>query len=223
MADSAFIDYYELMQISPNAEAETVKRVYRMLAARYHPDNPETADYDRFVLLNEAHRVLSDPETRKAYDLTYRAKREEPLSVFNLREFTVGIDGEHNRRMGILCLLYTRRRSNDERPGMSLLEFESLMSFPREHLMFTIWYLQSKGFIQRGEESDYAITAQGVDYVEEHLPNNGVMYLLLKAAETGSAHAAQGGDAGAPHEGQGSPEAQSPDPQASSAPPAPKA
>jgi hypothetical protein len=190
VGENAFVDYYELMQISPKAEPETIKRVYRMLAARYHPDNPETADYDRFVLLNDANRILSDPATRAAYDLTYRAKREEPLSIFNLREFTVGIDGESNRRMGLLCLLYTRRRSNDEKPGMSLLEFETLMSFPREHLMFTIWYLQSKGLIARGEESDYAITAEGVDFVEEHLPNNSVMYLLLKAAEAGSAHTA---------------------------------
>jgi len=190
MADNAFVDYYELMQISPNAELETIKRVYRLLAARYHPDNRETADYDRFVLLNDAQRILSDPKTRAAYDLTYKAKRDEPLNVFNLKEFTVGIDGEGNRRMGILCLLYTRRRSDDEHPGMSLLEFEKVMSFPREHLMFTIWYLQSKGLIQRGEESNYGITAAGVDYVEEHLPSNSVMYLLLKAAETGSAHTA---------------------------------
>ena len=188
MGDEAFVDYYELMQISPNAEPETIKRVYRMLAARYHPDNTETANYDLFVLLNEGHRILSDPAARAAYDLTYQSKSEEPLGIFNLKEFATGIDGESNRRMGILSLLYTRRRSNDEKPGMSLLEFESLMSLPREHLMFTVWYLRSKGFIRSGEESDYAITAEGVDYVEEHLPNNTVLYHLLKAAETGSAH-----------------------------------
>jgi curved DNA-binding protein CbpA len=194
MSDTAFVDYYELMQISPNAEPETIKRVYHMLAARYHPDNSETADYERFVLLNEANRVLSDPSTRAAYDMTYKAKSQEPLSIFNLKEFTLGIEGETNRRMGILCLLYNRRRSNEERPGISLLEFEKLMSFPREHLMFTIWYLASKGFIQRGEESDYSITAAGVDHVEEHLPSNGTMRLLLKAAETGSTHIAKNGE-----------------------------
>jgi curved DNA-binding protein CbpA len=194
MDDTAFVDYYELMQISPNAEPETIKRVFRLLAARYHPDNPETADYDRFALLNDAHRILSDPASRAAYDLTYRAKREEPLSIFNLKDFAVGIDGEDNRRMGILCLLYTRRRSNDERPGMSLLEFESLMPFPREHLMFTVWYLQSKGLIRRGEESDFAITAEGVDHVEKHLPSNNVLRLLLKAAETGSSHSTNTAD-----------------------------
>ena len=66
MDESAFVDYYELMQISPNAEQETIKRVFRLLAARYHPDNPETADRDRFVLLNDAHAILSDPASRAA-------------------------------------------------------------------------------------------------------------------------------------------------------------
>jgi curved DNA-binding protein len=196
MEEKEFVDYYELLQISPHAEPETIKRVYRLLAARYHPDNSESADLDRFVLLNDANRILSDPAARAAYDLSYQAKRGAPLNVFNLKEFAVGIEGESNRRMGILCLLYTRRRSNEERPGMSLLEFETLMSMPREHLMFTVWYLQSKGLIQRGEESDYAITAGGVDHVEQHLPNNNVLYHLLKAAETGSAHSPRSKAAG---------------------------
>ena len=56
-----FIDYYELLQISPNAELETIQRVYKMLATRYHPDNPETADQDRFVPLTHAYETLSDP------------------------------------------------------------------------------------------------------------------------------------------------------------------
>ncbi len=190
MEDHPFVDYYELMQISPNAEPETIKRVYRLLAARYHPDNPETADYEAFVLLNEAHRVLSDPVLRATYDQSYKIAREEPLDVFNLKDFAVGIEGENNRRMGMLCLLYNRRRSNEERPGISLLEFESIMSFPREHLMFTIWYLQSKKLIQRGEDSNYAITAEGVDHVEQNLPQDTVLYHLLKSGGTGAAHSA---------------------------------
>ncbi|HVT95615.1 MAG TPA: DnaJ domain-containing protein [Bryobacteraceae bacterium] len=185
-----FIDYYELMQISPNAEQETIQRVYRMLAARYHPDNPETGDTDRFLLLGQAYRLLSDPEARAAYEATYAVRRLEPLNVFNLKEFAVGIDGEGNRRMGILCLLYNRRRADADDPGISLLEFETLMSFPREHLVFTLWYLKEKGFLRQGEESDYLITSAGIDYVEEKLPANGVLYHLLKAAETGNAWSA---------------------------------
>ena len=47
-----------------------------------------------------------------------------------MKEFAIGVDGEANRRMGILCLLYSRRRSNPDDPGLSILEFETTMSFP---------------------------------------------------------------------------------------------
>jgi curved DNA-binding protein CbpA len=186
IADDNFIDYYELMQISPNAEQETIQRVYRMLAARYHPDNPESGDTDRFLLLSQAYKVLSDPASRADYEATYSVRNLEPLDVFNLKEFAVGLDGESNRRMGILCLLYKRRRADADDPGISLLEFETLMSFPREHLVFTLWYLKEKGFLRQGEESDFLITSAGVDYVEENLPANRTLYHLLKGAETGN-------------------------------------
>jgi len=190
MSETTFIDYYELLQISPNAEMETIHRVFRMLAARYHPDNPQSGDAERFMLLNEAYNVLTDPQKRADYDILYHARRLEPLRVFNLREFALGIDGEANRRMGVLCLLYSRRRSNPESSGMSVLEFENLMSLPREHLTFTLWYLREKGLIRQAEGSDFVITAEGVDWVEEHLPRNKVLYHLLKAAESGKAHSA---------------------------------
>src|SRR5713226_3275143 len=98
MAESEFVDYYELLQISPNAEVETVQRVFKMLATRYHPDNPETGDVDKFVLLNKAHETLSDPELRAAYDASYTARNTEPISLFELKEFAAGVDGEANRR-----------------------------------------------------------------------------------------------------------------------------
>jgi len=102
----AFVDFYELLQISPNAEPETIQRVYRMLAARYHPDNPHTGDTEMFVRLNEAYDILSEPRLRAAYDAEFQGRRSEPIGVFNHKEFALGIDGEDNRRMGILCLLY---------------------------------------------------------------------------------------------------------------------
>jgi curved DNA-binding protein CbpA len=182
-----FVDYYELMQISPHAETETIQRVYRMLASRYHPDNANTADMERFLKLNQAHKVLSDPEARAEYDADYQVQHLEPLEVFNLRDFAMGIDGESNRRMGILCLLYNRRRVNVEEPGLSLLEFERLMSSPREHLVFTIWYLKDKGYLRQTEDSSFAITGGGVDYVEAGLPKNRILYKLLKEAEDGAA------------------------------------
>jgi curved DNA-binding protein len=181
-----FIDFSELLQISPNAEMETIDRVFKILAVRYHPDNTETGDIDKFILLNQAHEILTDPELRESYDLTYKQNYAEPIGLFELKEFAMGIDGEANRRMGILCLLYNRRRSNPDDPGLSLLEFESMMSFPREHLMFTIWYLRERNCVQQDERSDFVITGDGVDYVETHLPSNRLLYKLLKAAENGT-------------------------------------
>jgi DnaJ-like protein/PilZ domain-containing protein len=60
----ALLDCYEVMQLSPNADAETVSRVYRLLAFRYHPDNKETGNSEMFLRLSEAHEILSDPEKR---------------------------------------------------------------------------------------------------------------------------------------------------------------
>ena len=186
-----FVDYYELLQISPNAEFETIQRVFKMLAARHHPDNADSGDIQKFILLNEAFRVLSDPGERGAYDSRYHARTTQPLPVFELKEFAAGIDGEANRRMGILCLLYKSRRGNPDDPGLSVLEFETMMSMPREHLMFTLAYLREKVYVRLDDRSDYIITADGMDYVEEHLPRYRPLYRLLKAAETGASHDAR--------------------------------
>jgi hypothetical protein len=87
--------------------------------------------------------------------------------------------------MGVLCLLYSRRRMNTEHPGVSILELETMMWFPREHLMFTVWYLKEKGFIRQDDQSAFLITAEGADYVEQNLPQNRTLYKLLKSADYG--------------------------------------
>ncbi len=181
-----FIDYYELMQISQNAEMQTIQRVYRMLAARYHPDNPETGNTDTFVLLQRAYQVLSDPDERAAYDNELRAQSGQPLPVFEMKDFVVGIDVEVNRRLGVLCLLYNRRKTAPDVPGLSLLDLETKMALPREHLEFTVWYLRDKGLVRRDETTnDVLITAEGVDFVEASVPSNRIVCRLLKAADDG--------------------------------------
>jgi curved DNA-binding protein len=180
----AFVDYYELLQISPNAEPDTIHRVFRIMAARSHPDNKETGNSERFLLLTKAYAVLSDPARRAAYDDRHRDRRAQPLPVFGLKEFAEGLEGEVNRRLGILSLLYNRRRTNPEAPGISVLELETVMSFPREHLEFTIWFLREKLLIRVGDHSDYVITATGVEYLESEVPANGVLSKLLHAPQS---------------------------------------
>jgi curved DNA-binding protein len=65
-----FKDYYKILGVDKNADADAVKKAYRKLAAKYHPDkNPgNKAAEDRFKELNEANEVLSDAEKRKRDD-----------------------------------------------------------------------------------------------------------------------------------------------------------
>jgi curved DNA-binding protein CbpA len=168
------------MQISPNAEQETISRVFRMLALKLHPDNCETGDLDAFVQLNQAYDVLSNAEMRAAYDAERASRRSEPLKIFDTRDFAVGLDGEANRRLGILCLLYGKRRTDADNPGLSLLDLEALMGTPREHLLFATWFLREKQYIRLDDRSNLLITAEGVDHVENNLPSNRVVYRLLK-------------------------------------------
>jgi curved DNA-binding protein len=185
MHDQPFVDYYQLMQISPAAEVETIQRVYRLLANWYHPDNPHTGDASRFDRLTRGYEILSKRETRAAYDLEYQSHMTRSLKIFELKEFAPGLDGERNRRMGILCILFNRRRSNPEAAGMSILDLENQTGFPREHLQFTLWCLKELELIRQDETTDLAITGRGVEYLETNLPSNQVLYQLMKAAEQG--------------------------------------
>ena len=175
-------NFYEILQISPRADLETIHRVYRIMAARFHPDNPVSGDHEMFLKLCEAYDVLSRPERRDLYDRALRLRSSEPIPLFGARIFVDGLDGEMNRRFGILALLYQRRRTNQGNLGISTLELETRMALPREHLEFTLWYLRSKNLVQILEDnSDYAVTAAGVDYVEANSARNPILRELLTA------------------------------------------
>lgn len=176
------VDFYEVLQLSPKADMETVHRVYRIMAARFHPDNPESGDQERFLLLTEAYRILGDAESRARYDALRGTERPRPLPLFQARAFVDEKEGEANRRLGILCLLYAQRRRNAEHPAVSLLELEEVMAIPREYLEFTLWYLKQKKYIEMTQGADFTLTATGVDFVEEHTPANVILRKLITGA-----------------------------------------
>ncbi|MCH5685821.1 DnaJ domain-containing protein [Niabella sp. W65] len=65
-----YIDYYKVLGVEKNASADDIKKAYRKLARKHHPDlNPNDPEAVKtFQQINEAHEVLSDPEKRKKYD-----------------------------------------------------------------------------------------------------------------------------------------------------------
>jgi hypothetical protein len=183
------VDYYEFLQISPHADADTVHRVYRFLAARLHPDNPDSGDVAAFHLLKDAYDVLSNPVRRAEYNaarLRHAAQiQTEPLSA--TVDFMDTVEGELNRRLAVLVVLYFRRRENPRVPEVSLGEIEKRMGFPRDYLDFTTWYLVKKGFVTRADNSDFTLTADGVDYVETQRSNYPVLNRLLTSGRTPTA------------------------------------
>jgi curved DNA-binding protein CbpA len=163
MEASEFVDYYEILEISPNADYGAIERMFRYLAQRYHPDNRDTGDRLRFDVTLEAHNTLKAPIKRAQYDIQHknhsglRWRLAEEASDSKGMERDVGIQNK------LLSILYVKRRQNIRDPGIGDLELERLLGCPAEHLEFHLWYLKEKGWIGRTENGMLAITVEGVD------------------------------------------------------------
>lgn len=160
-----FKDFYEILEISPNANSDTIDRVFRYLAQRYHPDIQETGDSHRFADIVQAHETLKDPELRARYDIEYKKTQDrrgltQPEADRNPQAFYED-DSVQER---LLLLLYLKRRRSMNNPGLGNLELERLSGCPREHLEFHLWYLKEKGWIARLENGLLSITVHGVDH-----------------------------------------------------------
>jgi len=62
---------------------------------------------------------------------------------------------------------------------------ENLMAFPRERLLFALWYLRAKRMVVQDDRSSFIISADGVDFLESQLPTNQILYKIYRASETG--------------------------------------
>jgi curved DNA-binding protein len=163
MVNVSINDYYEDLQISPNADMEMIERVFRILAKRYHPDNAETGDTEKFNVLYKAYQVLSDAEKRAAFDAKYEQLREDRWKIVEEASQSDGFEHDERIRQGVLSLLYVARRQDALNPGMGIMEFEKVLGCPQHHMEFHLWYLKEKGWILRTDSGGYAITADGVD------------------------------------------------------------
>jgi hypothetical protein len=138
------------------------------------------------MLLKQAYEVLSNPERRAQYDAACDQDPPQEAPLAEEIDFMDSMKGELNRRLGLLALLYARRRTNPSHPEVALNEVEQRMGFPRDYLEFTMWYLQKKGYITRADNSDFALTAEGVDFVEMQREQVPVLNRLL-TSDTGPA------------------------------------
>jgi len=164
-ADTAgFRDYYETLQLNPNAEEETINRVFRILVKRYHPDNRDSGNTKKFNEVMDAYRILSDPEKRA---VKYDQNRASVLKLFDEASASDSFDSDRRVCEGILSLLYVSRRRDPNRGGVGVIQMERLLGCPSQHLEFPLWYLRQKSWVERLENGLIAITAAGVDKVIE--------------------------------------------------------
>jgi len=159
-------DHYETLQVSRRADADTIRRVYHLMAQRYHPDNRETGSEELFRQIVKAHEVLSDPVRRAAFDVQLAAHDQARLHLFENWQSSRGVQSEVLKRQAILRLLYNKRFTDGEQPWIVLRDFENLMGCPREHLEFSFWVLRENKLVSRGDNARYEITYQGVAAVE---------------------------------------------------------
>jgi DnaJ domain len=193
MTEKLWENCYEVLQLSPNAEQLVITKVYRLLAAYYHPDNKQTGNEEKFKSVLRAYDVLSDPAKRSRYDLEFFGRGTSHSRALHNEEPRAGVApskedlkakletdfeavgpldagfSERELRKLMLMALYDVRRNTPGNPQVSLLVLSELLGCTIENLEFSNWYLKEKGYIKMTESADFSITIAGVDYVEREL------------------------------------------------------
>lgn len=164
--DDEDADYYEVLQVSRNADTDTIHRIFHVLAQRYHPDNRETGEDRLFRRVVEAHNVLSHTERRAGYDVRLLAQDKARLKIFDSLESTQGVQAEIRKRKGILRLLYTKRLTDTQHPALRGRDLVELLGCPAEHLEFSLWFLRETKLILRADNNQFEITSHGVEAFE---------------------------------------------------------
>jgi len=167
MPDISQKDYYEILQVSPRADRDTIERVFRFLTNRFHPDNRDTGDADRFSEIVDAYEILSSAVKRAQYDLSYERVREARWKIFSRQTTADDIQTDTRLRLAIMSILYMVRRNNPAQPGVGTVELERLLECPESVVKFHCWYLRENNWILRLDSGHLAISAQGVDRLFE--------------------------------------------------------
>jgi len=166
-SDQAFIDYYNILEVSPDCDAKILETAYHYLAKRYHPDHSKSSDTGKFNEVTEAYKVLRDPDERAKYDLLYCQNVGEsfkyPANDEVIREQSALNDAADHAK--ILMYLYKKRREDAQNAGVVGYYLQDMLNCSDEHFEFHKWYLKEKGFVVLTEYGTLAITIQGVDHV----------------------------------------------------------
>jgi hypothetical protein len=178
-AAGKFQDHYSVLAVDPRAGSDVIQAAYAKLAQRYHPDNPETGDFDKFESLNLAYEVLTDPELRRQFD-KLKGLDQEGAVKFTGAPFFEDLMRGMDLRTALLCILLDRRRTRPFAPSLSMRQLEGMLEATSEDLIFTLWYLKQRGLVMMDDKSSLQITVEGLDLLETLRPTADKILPLIK-------------------------------------------
>jgi hypothetical protein len=181
------LNYYELLQVDRDAHPTIIRYAYRFLAAMYHPDNSESGNAEKFRIITEAWRTLSDDGKRAAYDMSLGAKAlQAPQagptpggsgassadfgkhSLPKIPKTGISFD-EVELRLAILQILLIQRKKKPLQGGATAKMVMDILDINDIPLVeFAFWYLREKGLVEMGERV-FMISVRGVDYIVDYL------------------------------------------------------
>lgn len=170
------LNYYQILQVDPDADPTIIRYAYRFLAAKFHPDNQDSGDAERFKVITEAWRTLSEAPKRAAYDTQIGVQKmaSQPAQPGAPGLPGIGVPkpalswSEVELRLGVLQVLMEARRKRPQTGGASARMLMDCLGCQMGDIEYVLWYLREKGYVQRAE-ANFMITVQGVDYLVDQL------------------------------------------------------
>lgn len=169
---------YSLLQVDSHAHPTIIRYAYRFLAAQFHPDNAESGDAEKFRIISEAWRVLSDAGRRQAYDAQLGVTTHAPSTAAGSGYAQVPKPSlswsEVELRLAVLQVLMEARRKRPQVGGASGKMLLDCLNCSMTDIEWTLWYLREKGYIIRTER-DFMISVAGVDYIVDQLSRTEIL------------------------------------------------
>ena len=155
-----FQDHYAVLEIDYKSDAGMIQHSYTKLAQKYHRDNTETGDEEKFAAVNLAYEVLSDPALKADFDKIKGINQEGAAVIFSGVGFFGALAREASLRAAIMCVLYDRRRLRPFTPSLSMRILEGMMEASTEELSFALWYLKQRSF---ATDDDFPVLPSVID------------------------------------------------------------
>ncbi len=188
------LDFYQILQVDRESHSTIIRYAYRYLAAMYHPDNAETGNAEKFRIITEAWKTLSDETKRQMYDMSLGAQAPRVQQTSTTQPGGQATEqpqfgrgslpqqpktsltwNEIELRIAVLQILLEARRKRPQTGGATAKILMDCLGLNEiTEMEFILWYLREKGLIEVGERV-FMISVKGFDYLTDQLSKTQVL------------------------------------------------